>query len=466
MWEVHEIDGVRIGYGHTAIHRERRGGQEVLRIVRLSKMAIQRSDEEVEMKIDFSSLESPDGRLWEFDTRLSQGPNVMTTVGRVKGGELQLELTAQGTTSASSIPWSDEYGGLYAVELSLSAKPMKPGEERTIPAFIPAVNQLGSYQLAARQVEPVELPDGTHRLLAIDITTTLPIGGTLRGGIWMDESGEILKTHDEAMNMVTYRAPKEIALADSEAASYDLVTNLSVPVDRRLDRPYDSKRIRYHLRLEGGDPTQAFAVGPSQSVKPAGPDSAEVTVYAVTPTRPGNPDAPRDPPTGADLAANSIIQSDNPHIVAIAEDAVGDETDPWQKALALERFVHSYITLTNYSQAFATAADVAKSRTGDCTEHAVLLAALARARGLPARVAIGLVYTQESGGPAFGYHMWNEVSIDDRWIPLDATLARGGAGAARLKLTHSNMEGASALSCFLPVVQVARKLEIEILEAE
>ena len=67
--------------------------------------------------------------------------------------------------------------------------------------------------------------------------------------------------------------------------------------------------------------------------------------------------------------------------------------------------------------------EVARSLEGDCTEHAVLLAALCRARKIPARVAFGLVYYPPQKG--FAYHMWNEVWIADRWIPLDATLGHG-----------------------------------------
>ena len=97
-------------------------------------------------------------------------------------------------------------------------------------------------------------------------------------------------------------------------------------------------------------------------------------------------------PTEDDLRPNSFIQSDDPLIVADAKKAAGDETDPWRVAVALERYVNREVTKKDFTQAFATAAEVAKSREGDCTEHAVFLAALARARGIPARVAIGLVY--------------------------------------------------------------------------
>ena len=92
----------------------------------------------------------------------------------------------------------------------------------------------------------------------------------------------------------------------------------------------------------------------------------------------------------------------------------------------------------------------------------MLLAALVRARGIPARVAIGLVYQDQK----FLYHMWDEVYLGGRWIPLDATLAQGGIGAAHLKLAHSNLEGASAYASVLPVAQVAGRLKIELLEVE
>ncbi len=50
----------------------------------------------------------------------------------------------------------------------------------------------------------------------------------------------------------------------------------------------------------------------------------------------------------------------------------------------MERFVNREVTKKNFSQTFASAAEVARSRKGDCTEHAVFLMALCRARGIPA----------------------------------------------------------------------------------
>ena len=265
------------------------------------------------------------------------------------------------------------------------------------------------------------------------------------------------------MGLETYRASKAEALDKADVAELDLLASTMVKVDRPLPQAHQTKQVRYRVRLEGGDPASVFVTGPTQAVKSIDAHTAEVTVYAIRPGQPGgNPHAPADPPTEDDRRPNSFIQSDDPTIVADAEKAAGRETDPWRVAVALERYVNREVKNKDYTQAFATAAEVAKSREGDCTEHAVFLAALCRARGIPARVAIGLVYMQGAG--AFGYHMWTEVYIDKRWIPIDGTLALGGIGAGHLEIAHTNLQGASVYSAFLPVVQILGRLKIEIVD--
>jgi transglutaminase-like putative cysteine protease len=191
--------------------------------------------------------------------------------------------------------------------------------------------------------------------------------------------------------------------------------------------------------------------------------TAEITVRSLRPGAAGSePPAAEKPPTDDDRQANNLVQSEDPRVVQLANEAAGDESDPTKVALALERHVGSSIRKVNFTQALATAADVARTGEGDCTEHAVLLAAMARAKGIPARVAIGLVYVE--GLQGFGYHMWNELFLNDRWVPMDATLAHGGIGAGHLKLSHSSLAGGDAYSSFLPVARVLGRLTIEAME--
>jgi hypothetical protein len=78
---------------------------------------------------------------------------------------------------------------------------------------------------------------------------------------------------------------------------------------------------------------------------------------------------------------------------------------------------------------FASAKEALRSGVGDCTEYSVLLAALARAAGIPARCPIGVVYTDR----AFVGHMWTEVWVGE-WRPLDAALGLDQVGPTRIRL--------------------------------
>ncbi|MDF1744597.1 MAG: transglutaminase family protein, partial [Gimesia sp.] len=163
------------------------------------------------------------------------------------------------------------------------------------------------------------------------------------------------------------------------------------------------------------------------------------------------------------VVPTQFIQSDDPRIVKYAEEAVKSEKDPWKKAKLMERYVYQNLRKKNFSTALASASEVAKNMEGDCTEHAVLLAAMLRAQKLPSRVVVGLVYIQSRS--SFGGHMWTEVFLDNRWIPLDGTLGKGGIGAAHIKLADSSLaeNSPAPLSLFLPLLQVGT-MSIEVID--
>ncbi|MBI4542727.1 MAG: transglutaminase domain-containing protein, partial [Gemmatimonadetes bacterium] len=75
-----------------------------------------------------------------------------------------------------------------------------------------------------------------------------------------------------------------------------------------------------------------------------------------------------------------------------------------------------------------SAARVLEDRRGDCNEHTVLYVALARALGLPARTAAGVVYLRGR----FYFHAWPEVWLGE-WVAVDPTLGQFPADAAHLR---------------------------------
>jgi hypothetical protein len=464
VWDVCFTQGARVGYVQTTYSRTTVGGKPAVRIDGVTQIALKRFGEDTQQQIHYNSTETPTGRLIRFESEMQMGASPLRTTGQVVGRRLVMESVSQGKVTTGAIDWSADYGGFFAMEQSLLGKPMQPGERRTLHTLIAGFNQVATLEMVAGKWEQTLLLHGTYNLLHIDTMAIFPDGNKMEQTVWIDRTGDTIKTRSPAMAMESYRVSKEEALEKSDGAKFDIGLNTTVKLPKPLPNGHDTKRIVYRVRLEGSDPAAVFVSGSTQQIKSIDANTADVTVYSVRPDRPGNPDAPADLPTADDRVPNNWIQSDNAKVIALAREAADGETDSWKTAVKLEQFVHNFIKLKDYSQAFASAAEVIDTREGDCTEHAVLLAALCRAQGIPARVAIGLVIMPN--GKEFGYHMWTEVFIDKQWIPIDATLARGGIGAAHLKLAHSNLKGASAYGSFLPVVQVVGRLKIEVMEGE
>ncbi|HWU51749.1 MAG TPA: transglutaminase-like domain-containing protein, partial [Tahibacter sp.] len=122
-------------------------------------------------------------------------------------------------------------------------------------------------------------------------------------------------------------------------------------------------------------------------------------------------------------AANTWVQSDHPALRSLSREARANGSIE-ARMHKLVRFVQSYMTGERRSLGYASALQAAESRSGDCTEFALLLAALARAQQIPTRVVGGLVYSSHftDKGEVFSPHAWVQVWNGSRWISFDAGL--------------------------------------------
>jgi transglutaminase-like putative cysteine protease len=124
-----------------------------------------------------------------------------------------------------------------------------------------------------------------------------------------------------------------------------------------------------------------------------------------------------------------MIESDAPSILRFAEEATIGASTPSEEVLLLERAVHHRIEVRNLGTVFATATQALRDRTGDCTEHAILLAACCRARAIPSRLVAGIV----PHGGQMQFHLWTEVYLGE-WVEVDATLGKGRRPACAIGL--------------------------------
>ncbi len=463
QWIVSMLNGSKIAHLRTAlIELPDRDDAAAWREEADIHMSVDRFGETATPSVSYRGELNAQGELLSFECTTRFGKQPRQFIGTRKDGQLQIK---EGNGRPTIIDCPAGCGGFLAVEFSLEQKPLEPGETRTIVRYDAVSETLATEELVAKSNEQTQLPSGTAELLRIEQSTHLASGNAITQVIWADGSGQIRKSVALNTGNEQYVVSKEQALAPAENP-VDLAWATSVPLNRPLTNAHNTYRARYRVQLENSNPAQVFPQGSGQTVTPITEHTADLIVKAVRPMPliSGPRQSSESPPTAADVQPNAWIQCDDATIVNLAESVALDEVDSWKVAQALERLVHDRMRSHNFNTAMASAAEVAQSLEGDCTEHAVLLTALLRAREIPSRVAVGLVHTETLGG--FGFHMWSEAYIHGTWIPLDATLGRGGTGAAHIRLSSTSLSGAEGLANLLPVAQVMGQLKIDVLEVE
>ena len=128
-----------------------------------------------------------------------------------------------------------------------------------------------------------------------------------------------------------------------------------------------------------------------------------------------------------ELQAEPFLQSTDIAIVAKAIAVTGLERDARKVAEKLNRWVYDSLK-KEVTFSVPNALQVLRTRRGDCNEHTQLYVALARAVGIPARIATGLAFARGK----FYYHAWPEVWLGE-WVAVDPTFGQFPADAAHLR---------------------------------
>jgi len=154
------------------------------------------------------------------------------------------------------------------------------------------------------------------------------------------------------------------------------------------------------------------------------------------------------------LAPSPFINSDDIVIRGFVPGLIKNHIDDTEKVRAMMVWVYKNVKKRpTFSLPFAK--DVFVKKIGDCNEHAVLFAALARAARIPCAIASGMVYTNGN----FYYHAWNLVYIDGRWVSVDSTFGQFPADATHIILAIGD------ISDGIEIMQFLKNIKIEIVEA-
>lgn len=464
-WDAVYMAGTKVGYVHTQVERLKDPTQdrELLRVQVDTVLSFKRRNDKITQRVRYGTIETPGGSVLRLDIRVQSGQDEMRTFGDVVDDKMPLALVGGGQKKQIEIPWGPEIRGPYAAELSLARQPMQPGEEREEKMFIPLLNKIGSLKLKAVTRETIELGGRVKReLLKVEAPVFGADGKQLvesSSTLWVDDNGQILKQQSDVYGgTVFYRTTEKAAKAPN--GEVDLIAEQIVKIPQKIPTPERTRAIVYQIGLKGDDPANLFPNDRRQKIKPG--RQAGTTLLEVRTAGPNDGEPGAETVGGEYLQPNPQINSADPRVVGHMKRAVGNATDPWAKATAIQHWVSRNIRAKNFTQGFANAAEVADNLTGDCTEHSVLTAAMCRAAGVPARVAIGLVYADQLGG--FGFHMWNEVYVNRRWVAIDSAFDQADVDAVHLKLSDSSLDGVSPFESFEAVAKVFKKLTLRPLE--
>jgi len=143
----------------------------------------------------------------------------------------------------------------------------------------------------------------------------------------------------------------------------------------------------------------------------------------------------------AELDPSAPLMESTARVKELADQACGDERDPAQQALLLMKAVadnadHYSKDATKPKCGRGSAEDCMDQGGGCCTDLHSLFIAMARSRGIPARMQYGYRLLDAKAGAAYdpGYRCWAEFFIaGEGWIPTDVVAADNAEEANPLR---------------------------------
>ncbi len=394
----------KIGYSHRQLSVMETGYRlEDRTVMRINTMGLVQ-DINLEITADMNSnlsLSAFEANLTSSRFSFAARGKVVENTLHVFTGNGQLDIPLEGPLHPSAGIW-----------IAAASSALQPGQSLDIPIFDPV--SLGSHTIRVTFLgrESVQFPGGQQdaRKFRADF-----MGATETA--WIDDRGGVLK-EEGLFDITLVRDTRENALnTESLSGSRDLTLAASIPAGTTLKDPGALPRLE--LKIDGAPPAllldggrQSFSGGVLTIVRETLPDPPTIS-----------------PEEEAEyVSPSAFIQSDHPDILAAAKTAVADAPRPLTRAQNLVRWVHDSLEKRPVLSV-PTALETLRQGAGDCNEHAVLLAALARAAGIPARVEAGLVYLDGR----FYYHAWNSLFLGE-WITADPLMNQLPADVTHIRM--------------------------------
>jgi len=237
---------------------------------------------------------------------------------------------------------------------------------------------------------------------------------------------------------------------ESEEQVSARIKSLLVASPYRISEHALSGRIRYEIALPDGARLSLPETG-EQHVEQRG-DQLFVTLCKDLC---GREPAPDEAELTRYLQPNPWVQSTDRRIAGFAR-MVPSNGPVGTRMTLLAKAVTARMSGPVEFRHYWTAREAYDKQGGDCTEFALLLAAVARASGIPTRVVAGMAYATEfmGGQHVFVPHMWVQSWDGNRWVSYDAALGEFDAGRIALVVGDGTPSSVSALNGILQRMRI------------
>jgi hypothetical protein len=426
--------GRKIGYAHTSILPE----AETYHLSEESQLDILALGSVQRVKTAINSYTTKNFLLKYFDFTMQSASTSMKIKGAVVGKKLVLDIETGGQTRTERILLKEPPYLSPNIRPALILLGLEPGKKFRFPLFNPATMSTEDATITVVSSEHIKVGEKEQTIYKLNEAYQ-----GMETTSWITQDGDTIKEESPLGYVLLRESAKEAIKLDKKGPAVDIITLTRIPSDAIKE----SSQVKYLKTRLKGVPLNGFQLDGDRQILKG--DTIEIQAR-------DHASAYQLPYTGKEqneyLQPNALIQSDDKKIISQAVKILSGEHDAREAAKKLNEWVYTALAKKPVVS-IPSALEVLNQREGDCNEHTALYTALARAAGIPARMAAGIVYMEDG----FYYHAWPEVWLGE-WMAVDPTFNQFPADATHIRFATGNLDTQSQ------ILKLVGKLKVEVLE--
>lgn len=458
-WYNLSMQGQKIGYMRLYLEKAEYQGEEMLRTktdIMMQLKGLGRT-----MKIETNRIEYLDADFKPvYFVSTSNESGLKQIEGKIKDGVAYIKTTINEATTESEIQIPpNTVSDTAAIDNLMAKKDLKIGESLNYNTF--SFDLLQAVKSEMSIIDEVLFTYQSEDIPVYVLEQELDIMGGITTRLWVSDDGTLYKTSTDMMGQsyVANKTDRKTALGAVDVVDIVLKTRI-VPTGKRPKR--GAKQFVANVQLTKGELKKAIVTDSRQKLEIDSERKGTLTIEVPDVDEDNCPELPiQDKKLQEYLSSSVYIEAEDPDIHAKAIEILDDESNSWRAAKKLSNWVFKSIKEKHLSGGYSSALTTLKARTGDCTEHTVLLIAMARSVGLPARICSGIVFMRN----AFYYHFWPEVYVG-KWVQMDPTIGQIIADANHIQLAGKMLESNTMIEYTEGVFRTLNQLEIAVVESD